>query len=127
MVTQCHHSTSRQSRRIADSAWLATVTCGPSVARRSSISAWLCDAAVAFDSLVRPSGRGRIPDIVLRVAFFGPVISRLPDDADAVRLWDHVVGLAGFPGFADLERSLRERPQLVSFGVEPGQAGIQEG
>jgi len=31
-------------------------------------------------------------------AFFGPVISRLPSDEDAVRLWDHVVGLAGFPG-----------------------------
>lgn len=46
------------------------------------------------------------------VAFFGPVISRLPSEADAGQLWDHVVGLAGFPGFAELKRSLRERPQL---------------
>lgn len=60
------------------------------------------------------------------VAFFGPVISRLPDDADAVRLWDHVVGLTSFPGFAELKRSLRERPQLRSFGVNPGETGIQE-
>jgi 2-hydroxychromene-2-carboxylate isomerase len=60
------------------------------------------------------------------VAFFGPVISRLPGDADAVRLWDHVVGLASFPGFAELKRSLRERPQLRSFGVNPGETGIQE-
>jgi hypothetical protein len=60
------------------------------------------------------------------VAFFGPVISRLPDKADAIRLWDHVVGLAGFPGFAELKRSLRERPQLRSFGVEADQVGIQE-
>jgi hypothetical protein len=59
-------------------------------------------------------------------AFFGPVISRLPDDSDAVRLWDHVVGLASFPGFAELKRSLRERPQLRSFGVNPGEAGLQE-
>ncbi len=59
-------------------------------------------------------------------AFFGPVISRLPAGEDATRLWDHVVGLASFPGFAELKRSLRERPQLRSFGVEPGQAGIQE-
>ena len=29
-------------------------------------------------------------------AFFGPVISRLPSPDDAGRLWDHVVGLAGF-------------------------------
>ncbi len=33
------------------------------------------------------------------VAFFGPVISRLPGEADATRLWDYVVGLASFPGF----------------------------
>ena len=60
------------------------------------------------------------------VAFFGPVISRLPTEAQAVRLWDNVLGLASFAGFAELKRSLRERPQLRSFGVEPGQAGIQE-
>jgi hypothetical protein len=60
-------------------------------------------------------------------AFFGPVISRLPSDQDAARLWDHVVGLASFPGFAELKRSLRERPQLSSIGVKPGQSGIQEG
>ena len=59
-------------------------------------------------------------------AFFGPVISRLPAPQDAVRLWDYVTGLAGFPGFAELKRSLRERPQLRSFGVEPGAAGTEE-
>ncbi len=59
-------------------------------------------------------------------AFFGPVISRLPAPEDAVRLWDHVTGLAGFPGFAELKRSLRERPQLRSFGVQPGTAGAEE-
>jgi hypothetical protein len=60
------------------------------------------------------------------VAFFGPVISRLPTEAQAVPLWDNVLGLASFPGFAELKRSLRERPQLRSFGVEPGEAGVQE-
>ena len=30
-------------------------------------------------------------------AFFGPVISRLPSQDEAVELWDHVIGLAGFP------------------------------
>lgn len=52
------------------------------------------------------------------VAFFGPVISRLPSPDDAAQLWDHVVGLASFPGFAELKRSLRERPQLASSGVD---------
>ena len=60
------------------------------------------------------------------VAFFGPVISRLPGDEDAVALWDHVIGLAAFPGFAELKRSLRERPQLRSFGVRPGEVGTEE-
>ena len=61
-------------------------------------------------------------------AFFGPVISRLPSEKDAVRLWGHVVGLANFPGFAELNRSLRERPQLRSFGHDPtdSDAGVEE-
>ncbi len=60
------------------------------------------------------------------VAFFGPVISRLPSPEEAGELWDHVVGLARFPGFAELKRSLRERPQLRSFGVSDGEAGLKE-
>lgn len=59
-------------------------------------------------------------------AFFGPVISRLPGDDDAVRLWDHVIGLATFPGFAELKRSLRERPQLAAFGADTDSPGVQE-
>ena len=60
------------------------------------------------------------------VAFFGPVISRLPDEEQAGELWDHVVGLARFPGFAELKRSLREQPQLPSFGVTMGETGRTE-
>ncbi|MCT7657835.1 mycothiol-dependent nitroreductase Rv2466c family protein [Mycobacterium deserti] len=59
-------------------------------------------------------------------AFFGPVISRLPAADEAVALWDHVVALAAFPGFAELKRSLRERPQLASFGVNPESPGVEE-
>ena len=46
------------------------------------------------------------------LAFFGPVISRLPDEEASLELWDHVVALTRFPGFAELKRSLRERPRL---------------
>ena len=60
------------------------------------------------------------------VAFFGPVISRLPSEADAVRLWDHVLGLTSFPGFAELKRSLRELPQLRGLGVQPDETGAVE-
>lgn len=59
------------------------------------------------------------------VAFFGPVISRLPQE-DAVELWDHVVGLARFPGFAELKRSLREQPQLAALGGDADTVGLQE-
>jgi len=75
----------------------------------------------------RPGNRPGLPGSPPEgTAFFGPVISRLPGPEDAVRLWDHVTGLAGFPGFAELKRSLRERPQLRSFGVDPDAAGTQE-
>jgi hypothetical protein len=59
-------------------------------------------------------------------AFFGPVISRLPSAEDAGELWDHVIALASFPGFAEMKRSLRERPQLASFGVDTDSVGKQE-
>lgn len=59
-------------------------------------------------------------------AFFGPVISRLPAPENAGRLWDYVTGLASFPGFAELKRSLREQPQLRSFGTDPGAPGAEE-
>jgi hypothetical protein len=60
------------------------------------------------------------------LAFFGPVISRRPTEEQAEELWDHVVGLASFPGFAELKRSLRERPQLPAFGVAAGEVGLVE-
>jgi 2-hydroxychromene-2-carboxylate isomerase len=45
-------------------------------------------------------------------SFFGPVVSRIPRGDDALALWDHLQYLAAVPGFAELKRSLRERPQL---------------
>ncbi len=50
------------------------------------------------------------------LSFFGPVISRIPRGADAVKLWDSVTTLAAFPGFAEMKRSLRETPQLNILG-----------
>ena len=50
------------------------------------------------------------------LSFFGPVISRIPADDEALELWNAVVTLARFPGFAELKRSLREVPQLNILG-----------
>jgi 2-hydroxychromene-2-carboxylate isomerase len=57
-------------------------------------------------------------------AFFGPVISRLPREDEAEQLWEHVVALARFPGFAELKRSLRELPQLRALGVDESEVGV---
>jgi 2-hydroxychromene-2-carboxylate isomerase len=59
------------------------------------------------------------------ISFFGPVISRVPDDDEAGELWDAVTALARFPGFAEMKRSLRERPQLNLLGGV-SEAPVQE-
>jgi 2-hydroxychromene-2-carboxylate isomerase len=43
-------------------------------------------------------------------AFFGPVIDEPPEGEDALRLWDAVVTLGSWPGFAELKRSQRSFP-----------------
>lgn len=59
-------------------------------------------------------------------AFFGPVISRVPSDEDAVRLWDAVLELTAFPGFSELKRSMRELPSLRVLGLADQDVGKAE-
>ena len=54
------------------------------------------------------------------------MISRLPSADEAAQLWDHVIALARFPGFAELKRSLRERVQLRGLGVVEDEIGRVE-
>jgi 2-hydroxychromene-2-carboxylate isomerase len=46
-------------------------------------------------------------------SFFGPVISRIPRGQEALDLWEATERIARFPGFAELKRSIRERPQVA--------------
>ena len=43
-------------------------------------------------------------------AFFGPVISEVPDDEDAVAFFEAMTTLARMPGFAEIKRTLRSVP-----------------
>ncbi len=60
------------------------------------------------------------------VSFFGPVISRVPSDEQAIPLWNAVTTLAAFPGFAEMKRSLREKPQLAVLGTLGDDPGLED-
>ena len=48
-------------------------------------------------------------------AIFGPVISTLPSDDDAVELWRHVSWLARYENFSELKRDRPQPPDLPAM------------
>lgn len=51
-----------------------------------------------------------------RVAYFGPVITRVPSTEDSVDLWDALCTMASVPGFWEIKRTRTEDPD---FGDPP--------
>lgn len=51
-------------------------------------------------------------DPALGHSFFGPVISKAPKGDEALALWDAIAALAAHDGFAELKRSIRQRPDF---------------
>jgi hypothetical protein len=47
-----------------------------------------------------------------RIAFFGPVITRIPRGERAGRLWDGTLLVAGTPGFFEIKRTRTESPRF---------------
>lgn len=46
------------------------------------------------------------------VAFFGPVLSKIPRGEQAGKLWDASVAFAAYPHFFELKRSRHEKPEF---------------
>lgn len=110
---------------------LATAGLDPAFAEAADDTSW--DELLMAETDLALSRTGRdvgTPIITFQppdgLSFFGPVISRVPSDEDAVPLWDAVTTLARFPGFAEMKRSLREKPSLPILGGDGGHAPAME-
>ena len=104
----------------------------------------LCDKALSdpatwdkviaeTQAMVERIGKLGVPTIVLDggagAAIFGPVISDMPTDEDAVELWRHTAWLARYGNFAELKRKrahITELPVMEWYKEQRAKAAARE-
>lgn len=121
--TRVHVESRYAEARAQDRAFFEEALAAAGLPRSLADAAWATD----LDEIIRAESETALaragrqvgtpvltfdPETEAAASFFGPVISRIPRGPAAVDLWDAVVILARTPGFCELKRSIRERPQM---------------
>ena len=117
--TRLHKQGQERSRKTYDAALIAA---GPAPDLATAAESTVYDDAVrashkaGIDTFGKEIGTPIItvpgPDGESEVAFFGPVVTPTPREAEALNLWDSIVAAASVKGFFEIKRTRTEEPSF---------------